>query len=145
MNRDIANAAVTPLSHVAAATPRLPTIPPAHYSEEQQNAADAFLAARKTPVYGPFEVLMHSPEVMTQARSMGDYLRFRSSIGTTLSELVILITARQWTQDYEWQFHYPIALKAGIRKGVFRVGGKVSSPRIPGGAAIHQVWPPPTR
>ncbi len=57
---------------------------------------------------------MYSPEVMTLARSMGDYLRFKPKIGTTLSELVILMTARRWTQDYEWYVHAPIAEKAGI-------------------------------
>jgi 4-carboxymuconolactone decarboxylase len=70
------------------------------------------------PVFGPFEPLMHSPQVMNQARAMGDYLRYKSAIGTTLSELVILVTAREWTQDYEWHVHYPIALKAGIKREV---------------------------
>jgi 4-carboxymuconolactone decarboxylase len=46
---------------------------------------------------------------------MGDYLRFKSGIGTTLSELVILITAREWSQDFEWFFHAPIAEKVGIK------------------------------
>ncbi len=98
----------------AHAQQRLATIPPSGYSEEQRRAAEQFEAARKTPVFGPFEVLMYSPQVMTQARAMGDYLRYKSAIGTTLSELVILVTAREWTQDYEWTVHYPIALKAGI-------------------------------
>jgi 4-carboxymuconolactone decarboxylase len=55
---------------------------------------------------------------MSQARAMGDYLRYKSAIGNTLSELTILITAREWTQDYEWYVHYPIAMKAGIRQEV---------------------------
>src|ERR1700683_441952 len=97
---------------------RLPTIPPAQYSAEQKQAAADFEAARKIPVFGPFEPLMYSPQVMSQARAMGDYLRYKSAIGNTLSELVILLTAREWTQDYEWSVHYPIALKAGIRKEV---------------------------
>ena len=79
---------------------RLPTIPPDQYDTEQKQAADEFMTARKTPVFGPFEPLMHSPQLMSQARGMGDYLRYKSAIGTTLSELVILITAREWTQDY---------------------------------------------
>src|SRR3954452_1754008 len=86
----------------AADTPRpvrLPTIAPADYTDDQKKAADDFVAARKVPVFGPFEPLMHSPQVMTLARSMGDYLRYNSAIGNTLSELAILITARQWTQD----------------------------------------------
>jgi len=97
---------------------RLPTIPPAQYSEEQKQAAADFEAARKVPVFGPFEPMMYSPQVMSQARAMGDYLRYKSAIGNTLSELAILITANEWTQDYEWAVHYPIALKAGIRKEV---------------------------
>ena len=76
------------------------------------------MRARKVPVFGPFEPLMHSPQLMSQARSMGDYLRYNSAIGNTLSELVILVTARAWTQDYEWYVHAPIALKAGIRKDI---------------------------
>ncbi len=104
------------MTATAFATDRLPTIPPAQYTPEQKQAANDFEAARKVPVFGPFEPLMHSPEVMTLARSMGDYLRYKSSIGNTLSELVILVTAREWTQDFEWTFHLPIAIKAGIRK-----------------------------
>jgi len=62
--------------------------------------------------------MMHSPEVMNMARAMGDYLRYHSAIGNTFSELVIFITAREWSQDYEWYVHYPIALKAGIAKDI---------------------------
>jgi 4-carboxymuconolactone decarboxylase len=102
----------------ARADDRLPTIPPAQYSPEQKQAAAEFEAARKVPVFGPFEPLMYSPAVMSQARAMGDYLRYKSAIGNTLSELAILLTAREWTQDFEWSVHYPIALKAGIRQDV---------------------------
>ena len=105
-------------SHAAIAEDRLPKIPPEKYTDEQKKAADEFLEARKTPVFGPFEPLMHSPRMMSQARSMGDYLRYNSAIGNTLSELAILITAREWTQDYEWYVHAPIALKAGIKPDI---------------------------
>jgi 4-carboxymuconolactone decarboxylase len=102
----------------AQAEERLPVIPPAQYSVEQKQAAAEFEEARKVPVFGPFEPLMHSPQVMSQARAMGDYLRYKSAMGNTLSELIILMTAREWTQDYEWSVHYPIALKAGIKQEV---------------------------
>ncbi|WP_433867300.1 carboxymuconolactone decarboxylase family protein [Ralstonia wenshanensis] len=102
----------------AHAAGRLPTIPPDKYDAEQAKAAQDFQAARKVPVFGPFEPLMHSPEVMSQTRAMGDYLRYHSAIGNTLSELVILVTAREWSQDYEWYVHHPIALKAGIKPGI---------------------------
>jgi 4-carboxymuconolactone decarboxylase len=101
-----------------AAEQRLPTIPPEKYTPEQKKAVDEFVAARKVPISGPFEPLLHSPEVMNRARAMGDYVRFNSAIGNTLSELAILITAREWSQDYEWQAHYPIAVKAGIKSEI---------------------------
>ncbi|MGK0297396.1 MAG: 4-carboxymuconolactone decarboxylase [Gammaproteobacteria bacterium] len=109
---------VTVFNTPANAADRLPTISPDNYSEEQKTAAAEFMAARNVPVFGPFEPLMHSPQVMNQARAMGDYLRYKSALGNTLSELVILITAREWTQDYEWFVHHPIALKAGIKQEV---------------------------
>jgi 4-carboxymuconolactone decarboxylase len=95
---------------------RLPTLNPNQYTPAQQQAAADFEQARHTPVFGPFEPLMHSPQLMSQARAMGDYLRYGSAIGTTLSELVILVTARVWTQDYEWYVHQPLAVKQGISK-----------------------------
>jgi len=103
---------------VSLAQDRLPPIPPANYDEAQKKAAEEFLAARKVPVFGPFQPLMRSPELMNVARAMGDYLRYKSAIGTTLSELVILVTAREWAQDYEWHVHAPIALKQGIKQDI---------------------------
>lgn len=102
----------------AGAQSRLPDIPPAQYDADQKKAAEEFQAARKAPLSGPFQTMMYSPEVMSRARAMGDYLRFHSAIGNTLSELVILITARAWSQGYEWSAHQPLALKAGISKGI---------------------------
>ena len=120
---------MTRLSHILAASAvllsmgahaeeRLPTIPSAQYTPEQAQAAVDFETARKGPVFGPFEPLMHSPQVMTLSRSMGDYLRYKSAIGNTMSELVILVVAREWTQDFEWWYHYPLAIKAGISKDI---------------------------
>ena len=102
----------------AGAQQRLPDIPPSQYDADQKKAAEEFQAARKVPLSGPFQTMMYSPEVMSRARAMGDYLRFHSAIGNTLSELVILITARAWSQGYEWAAHQPIALKAGISKDI---------------------------
>jgi 4-carboxymuconolactone decarboxylase len=109
---------ISTLATPARAGERLPAIPPAQYTDEQKQAAEAFVGARKVPVFGPFEPLMHSPQVMSQARAMGDYLRYHSAVGNTLSELAILVTAREWSQDYEWYVHQPIALKAGIKPEV---------------------------
>ena len=123
------------IGSIVQAEERLPTIPPAQYSAEQKQAAADFEAARKVPVFGPFEPLMYSPAVMSQARAMGDYLRYKSAIGNTLSELVILLTAREWTQDYEWSVHYPIALRAGVRP---EVADAIADGRRPGALSADE-------
>jgi 4-carboxymuconolactone decarboxylase len=116
--RNLVVAAGTVSLGIAAAQDRLPTLSPSQYSAEQKQAASEFEAARKVPIFGPFEPLLYSPQLMNQVRATGDYLRYKSAIGTTLSELAILVTAREWTQDYEWYVHRPIAIKAGIRPSV---------------------------
>jgi 4-carboxymuconolactone decarboxylase len=93
----------------------MPAISVNEYTEAQKKAAQEFLETRKTPVFGPFTALLRSPEFMTHAQAMGEYLRYRSAIGQRLSEFAILITAREWTQDYEWYVHEPQALKAGLK------------------------------
>lgn len=106
------------LSKVAFAQNRLPEIPLDQYTVEQQKAAQEFELVRKKAPWGPFAMLMYSPELMNNARAMGDYLRYRSAFDAVLSEFAILITAREWSQDYEWSVHYPIAIKAGLKPEV---------------------------
>ena len=102
------------LPGTAAAQDRMPPIPAERLTEAQKKAVEEFKAARGSDVSGPFIPLLRSPEVMTRARAMGDYLRFKSALPPKLSELVILISARHWTQRYEWAAHAPIALAAGV-------------------------------
>jgi 4-carboxymuconolactone decarboxylase len=102
-------------AEMANAQDRLPAISPDKMTAEQKKAVEEFVAARNAPISGPFNVMLRSPEVMTRARAMGDFLRYKSSLPPRLSEFVILMTARQWTQQYEWNTHYDIAIKAGVK------------------------------
>ena len=106
---------VLALSSAVFAQTRLPEIPVDQYTAEQKKAAQEFEAARKKAPWGPFAMLIYSPELMNNARAMGDYLRYNSAFDSALSEFAILITAREWSQDYEWSVHYPIAIKAGLK------------------------------
>jgi 4-carboxymuconolactone decarboxylase len=100
---------------LVAAQDRMPPIPPEKLTDAQRKASAEFEAARGTPVFGPFVPLLRSPEVINRARAMGDYLRYKSALPPRLSEFVILVVARQWTQQLEWQVHHPIAIKAGVK------------------------------
>ena len=95
---------------------RLPPIPSSQLTPAQREAVEAFKTARGTEISGPFYPLLRSPELMTRTRAMGDYLRFKSALPPRLSEFVILLTAREWMQQYEWNAHYPIAVKAGVKR-----------------------------
>jgi 4-carboxymuconolactone decarboxylase len=97
---------------------RMPPIPAGQLTDAQKKAIDEFKAARSADISGPFVALLRSPEVMTRARAMGDYLRFRSTLPPRLSEFVILMTSRRWTQNYEWSAHEPLARRAGIKPDI---------------------------
>ena len=71
-----------------------------------------------TSLGAPFNVYMRSPVLAEQFRKTGEYLRFNSTIPHRLNELAILITARQWTAQYEWFAHHRLALKAGLNPEV---------------------------
>jgi 4-carboxymuconolactone decarboxylase len=81
---------------------------------EQLKAISEFKALRGTEPFGPFVPLLRSPELMTKVSALGEYLRYRSSLPPRLSEFIILITAARWDQQFEWDVHAPIALKAGV-------------------------------
>ena len=65
-------------------------------------------------VFGPFVPLLWSPELMIRTSAMGDYLRYQSAFPPHLSEFLILVASRLWSQQYEWSLHRPIALQAGV-------------------------------
>jgi 4-carboxymuconolactone decarboxylase len=103
-----------------AAPDRLPPIPVEQMTDAQRKAAAEFARQRGTDVFGPFVPLLRSPEVMLRAMAMGDYLRYQSSLPPRLNELVILIAARHWTQQYEWYLHHAAAMKAGLGPDIAR-------------------------
>ena len=101
----------------AYAQDRMPPIPADKMTNDQKKALEEFVAARGTPT-GPWVALLRSPDVMTRARALSDYLRFKSVLPPRLSEFVILMTARQWTQQYEWNAHYQLAMNGGLKPDI---------------------------
>ena len=99
----------------ATAQDRMPPIPEDQMTAEQRAAVEEFKRVRQRPnISGPFVPLLRSPEMLSRARNVGDHARFNTVLPTRLSEMVILITARHWTQNYEWAAHAPIAEQEGL-------------------------------
>jgi 4-carboxymuconolactone decarboxylase len=85
---------------------------------EQQRAVEEFKALRGVEPFGPFLDLLTSPELMSRVSALGEYLRYRSALPPRLSEFAILVTAAHWRQQFEWDIHAPIAVKAGVAQAV---------------------------
>jgi 4-carboxymuconolactone decarboxylase len=96
------------------ASDRMPPLPPEQWTAAQRHHAQEIIDGPRGALISPFVPLLRSPELMTHAGRMGEYLRYRSAIGLRLSELAILVTARQWSQQVEWAIHAPIAEREGI-------------------------------
>ena len=102
-----------------AAQDRMPPIPEDQQTAEQKAAVEEFKRVRQRPnISGPFVPLLRSPEMLSRARNVGDHARYNTVLPPRLSEMVILITARHWTQNYEWAAHAPIAEREGLSPDV---------------------------
>jgi 4-carboxymuconolactone decarboxylase len=117
-------------------TDRMPL--PAELTDAQRAAVDRITAGPRGELNGPFVPLLRSPELMTRLQLVGEYLRFGSVLDDDLLELVILVVARAWDQQFEWGFHHPLALAAGLPSSVVDA---VAAGRRPGGRPeVGLVW-----
>jgi len=94
---------------------RLPPIASEQWTPAQREAAQEIINGPRGGLVSPFIPLLRSPELMSHAQRMGEYLRYRSTVGLRISELAILVTARHWDQQAEWAIHAPIAAAGGIK------------------------------
>jgi 4-carboxymuconolactone decarboxylase len=94
--------------------PRIPLFPLEHMTEEQRRVYDAVVSGPRGVVVGPLRAALHRPELADKWQQFGEILRYRTSLPPRLSELAIIVTARHWTSQLEWQQHAPAALKGGL-------------------------------
>ncbi len=92
----------------------MPPIPAEQMTPAQRAAADEIASGRRGAVYGPFVPALRSPELTRRLQKVGDYLRFEPHVPPRLRELAILLVAREWTQDFEWDYHAPLAAAEGV-------------------------------
>ncbi|MBX6374930.1 MAG: carboxymuconolactone decarboxylase family protein [Acetobacteraceae bacterium] len=97
---------------------RFPAIPPERMSPEQRAVADAIAGGPRGGLRGPFNALLRSPVLADRFQRVGEYLRFNSSIPPALNEFAILITAREWSAQYEWYAHHRLAMQAGLSPAI---------------------------
>lgn len=91
-------------------SPRFPLLDEAALDERQREVAAQIASGPRGAVKGPFQILLHHPELALRLQALGEHLRFGTGLPLDLVEFVILLTARHWTCQYEWQAHRRIAL-----------------------------------
>lgn len=99
---------------MTARTPRMPMIPDAQMTEAQKAVVKEIVSGPRGHLVGPFIPLLRSPDFMNRLQKTGEYLRFNSALEPRRSEMVILMTARVWSQVFEWHHHRIIAEKTGL-------------------------------
>ena len=117
------------------ATDRLPPIPPERWTDEQRSYAAEIINGPRGELVAPFVPLLRSPELMGHVQRLGAHLRYRSRLVPRLSELAILVTAREWAQQVEWAIHAPIAEQAGVARAII---DSIARGRRPSGMALDE-------
>lgn len=108
---------------------RLPPLAPEQLSDEQRAAVARFEAGPRGAIFGPFSILLRSPEVLDHAQKLGEYLRFMSSLPVKLRELAILIAGRECWQPFIWYVHEPVARANGVSDEIVRALADGRRPR----------------
>jgi 4-carboxymuconolactone decarboxylase len=85
------------------------------YVEHLQKPPRSNTTALKNP---PFMVYMRSPELAGKLEAVSDYVRWGSGLEPRLTELAIMITARQWSSQWIWRGHYRAAVRGGLDASV---------------------------
>lgn len=70
---------------------------------------------------GPYGVWLHSPKLAEKVLPLIYYLRYETVLGRRLTELGILVAARELDSQFEWSAHEPVALKEGLEPAVIDV------------------------
>jgi len=116
---------------------RLPLLERGELDEPGQKLYDAVASPQSRTLVGlrgPSGIWLHSPKLAEFLRAANQYLRFETALDRRLTELAILVTARELDNQFEWAAHEPAALKEGLdpriidvvkrRKPVARLGKK---------------------
>lgn len=83
-------------------------------SEAQRRVVDLIVSGPRGAVPSPFLAMLDSPDLAEVIQEVGATIRFRSTLSDALREIAILATAGAMPCGYEWNFHAPIAVAAGV-------------------------------
>ncbi len=94
---------------------RMPPLSPDKMTDAQKKAAADYKALRGSDLTTPpWSVLLRVPDYVVPALQMRLHNQNNSALSAKLTEFAILIAARHWTNNFEWNAHYGAAVQAGL-------------------------------
>jgi len=97
---------------------RFPGLSYDEMTQEQKAATEKALVGRGA--VGIFNIAVRSPRMAESLWAFGDRIRFHLSVPDKLKELAILLSARYWMAQFEWQAHRTAAVQAGLSEAAVK-------------------------
>jgi 4-carboxymuconolactone decarboxylase len=98
---------------------RMPPIPADKMTQAQKKAVADYKALRGTDLTAPpWSVLLRVPGHVVPALQIRLHYLNESALDQRLTELAIFIAARRWTNNWEWNAHYPNAVRVGLKPDI---------------------------
>ena len=95
---------------------------------ENQPFYDAIAASRGS-VRGPYGILLHSPDLAARVAHTGAYVRFDLDLPESLKETIIIATAREIKNQYEFVAHARLARQAGVSEDTIQAIAQGTAPQ----------------
>jgi len=93
---------------------RMAPIPPEQWTPEQRQLAEDVTSGARKELLGAFPTMIRSPDFLRPFYETGEYCRFHSPVDKRLLHMAALLTARSYTQHFEWDVHIRHARNVGL-------------------------------
>jgi 4-carboxymuconolactone decarboxylase len=103
---------------------RLPLVAREALDEQGRRFYDAVVSPQSRTLVGlrgPSGIWLHSPRLAGHVRAVNQFLRYETGLDRRLTELAILVTARELGNQFEWTAHEPLALREGLEPRIIDV------------------------
>ncbi|HEY7337492.1 MAG TPA: hypothetical protein VH639_21545 [Bryobacteraceae bacterium] len=98
---------------------RMPPIPADKMTEAQKKAVQEYKQLRNQDLTGPpWSVILRVPDLIVPSLQLRLHNQTNSALNPKLNEFAILIAAREWTNNFEWNAHSAAATRAGLSPAI---------------------------
>jgi 4-carboxymuconolactone decarboxylase len=97
----------------------MPPIPTDKQSPAQRKAVQDYKDLRKADLAGPpWTVILRVPDLVVPSLQLRLHNLNNSALSPKLTEFAILIAARHWTNNFEWNAHSTLATNGGLSASI---------------------------